>query len=218
MAASFILASSSPRRRALLVEAGYDFEVVVPAINELTIAQLSLRELTIANATRKATAVARIHRGRVVLAADTLVAMEGEIIGKPRNLNHARMILRRLGGRTHEVCTAVCIVGPPVTISFAEISQVRFRKLTERAIANYFKIVNPIDKAGAYAAQGAGRYIIASVKGSVTNVIGLPMERTRGALAQIDIRPLSGSRLRLPHGGRELVRAHVSTPDKETRQ
>ena len=218
MAAPFILASSSPRRRALLTEAGYDFEVVVPAISELAIAQLSLHELTIANATRKARAVARSHRGRVVLAADTLVAMEGEIIGKPRTLAHARMILRRLSGRTHEVCTAVCIVDPRGTINFTELSQVRFRRLTEEAITNYFKTVNPIDKAGAYAAQGAGGRIIASVKGSVTNVIGLPMERTRKALAQIDIRPLSASRLQLPGAALELALAHVSIPDKETRQ
>lgn len=192
MAAPFILASNSPRRRALLAEADYEFEVIVPAIRELALSHLSLRELTIANATRKAMAVARIHPGRVVLAADTLVAMEGEIIGKPRDLNHARMILRRLSGRTHDVCTAVCIVSPGGRVSFAEISQVRFRKLTESAITKYFKVVNPIDKAGAYAAQGAGGSIIAAVKGSVTNVIGLPMERTKQALAQFDIRPPQG--------------------------
>ena len=218
MPAPFILASNSPRRHALLAEAGYEFEVVVPAGSELAVAQLSLRELTIANATRKAMAVARINRGRVVLAADTLVAMEGEIIGKPRDLNHARMILRRLSGRTHDVCTAVCIVCPQGRISFAEISQVRFRKLTDSAITKYFKVVNPIDKAGAYGAQGAGGSVIAAVNGSVTNVIGLPMERTKKALAQIDIRPLSGSQPQLLGAGSELVPVHVSILDTETRQ
>jgi septum formation protein len=218
VAAPFILASNSPRRRALLEEAGYDFEVVAPAISELVVPQLSLRELTIANATRKAMAVARIHRGRVVLAADTLVAIEGEIIGKPCDLNHARVILRQLSGRIHDVCTAVCIIGSRGRIGFAEISQVRFRKLTEGDITKYFEVVNPVDKAGAYAAQGAGGSIIATIKGSVTNVIGLPMERTKKALAQIDIRPLSGSQLQLPGAGSELVPVHVSIPDKETRQ
>jgi septum formation protein len=201
VAAAFILASNSPRRRALLIEAGYEFEMVVPAISELTNTELSLRELTIANATRKAMAVARIHRGKVVLAADTLVALEGEMIGKPRDLNQARMILRRLSGRTHDVCTGVCIVDPRGRISFAEISQVRFRKLSERAISSYFKVVHPFDKAGAYAAQGAGGNIIAAIEGSVTNVIGLPMERTGDALAQIGVRPLSGSRPQLPGAG-----------------
>jgi len=218
MAAPFVLASNSPRRHALLREAGYTFEVVVPAVSELTLAHLSLRDLTIANATRKAMAVARIYSGRVVLAADTLVAMDGEIMGKPCDLSHARMILRRLSGRTHKVCTAVCIVGAQGRLSFAEISHVRFRKLTESAITEYFKVVNPVDKAGAYGAQGAGGSIIAAVKGSVTNVIGLPMERTKKALAQIDIRPLSGSQPQLLGAGSELVPVHVSIPDKETRQ
>jgi septum formation protein len=216
--AQFILASNSPRRHALLAEAGYEFDVVVPAITELAIAELSLRELTIANATRKAMAVARLHRGRVALAADTLVAIGGQIIGKPRDLNHARAILQRLSGRTHDVCTAVCIVGTQGRISFTEISQVRFRKLTESAITKYFKVVNPVDKAGAYGAQGAGGSIIAAIKGSVTNVIGLPMERTKKALAQIDIRPLSESRRQLPGGGPEHLLAPVSIPDKETRR
>jgi len=218
VAAPFILASNSPRRHALLTEAGYEFEVVVPAVSELAVAQLSLRELTIANATRKAIAVARIYRGRVVLAADTLIAMEGQIMGKPRDLNHARMILRRLSGRTHDVCTAVCIVDPRGRISFAEISQVRFRKLTESAITKYFKVVNPVDKAGAYAAQGAGGNIISAIAGSVTNVIGLPMERTTEVLAQVGIRPLSESRPQLPEAESERLSVHVSAPDKETRR
>ena len=218
MAAPFILGSNSPRRRALLAEAGYEFEVIVPAIRELALSHLSLRELTIANATRKAMAVARIHPGRVVLAADTLVAMEGEIIGKPRDLNHARMIVRRLSGRTHDVCTAVCIVSPGGRVSFAEISRVRFRKLTESAITKYFEVVNPIDKAGAYAAQGASGSIIAAIKGSVTNVIGLPMERTKQTLAQFDIRPPKGSRLPLPGAERAQAPVHVSIPGKETRR
>ena len=218
MAAPFILASNSPRRHALLTEAGYEFEVVVPAVRELAIAQLSLRELTIANATRKAMAVARIYRGRVVLAADTLVAMQGEIIGKPRDLNHARTILRRLSRRTHEVCTAVCIVGARGRISFAETSQVHFRKLTERAITDYFKVVNPIDKAGAYAAQAAGRSIIASVEGSFTNVIGLPMERTTEVLAEFGLKPVNASRSQPRVALSRCVPARVSRRGTRTTQ
>ena len=217
-AAPFVLASNSPRRHALLREAGYEFEVVVPAVSELVLAHLSLRELTTANATRKAIAVARIYPDRIVLAADTLITMDGEIIGKPCDLTHARMILRRLSGRTHDVGTAVCIIGAERRIGYAEISQVRFRNLTETAITEYFKVVNPVDKAGAYGAQDAGRSIIAAIKGSVTNVIGLPMGRTKKALEQIGIRPLSGSQ-RQPSGAElELVPVHVSTPDRETRQ
>ena len=218
MAAPLILASSSPRRRALLAEAGYKFELAAPVVSEFATMHLSLRELTIANATRKASAIFRAYPNRIVLAADTLVALEGEIIGKPADLDHARIILRRLSGRTHDVCTGVCIMGRRKTMSFAEISQVSFRRLGEGAITKYFRVVNPLDKAGAYAAQAAGRSIIAAIKGSVTNVIGLPMERTTAALAQFEVRPLSGSRP-LPH---PVSSQHASVralkPDKETRQ
>jgi septum formation protein len=198
VASPFILASNSPRRRALLAEAGYEFEVIIPAVGETTSAHLSLRELTIANATRKGLAVSHLHPNGIVLAADTLVALEGEVIGKPRDLNHARVILRRLSGRTHDVCTGVCIVDSQRKISFAEISEVRFHTLNESDIANYFRVINPIDKAGAYAAQAAGRSIIASIEGSFTNVIGLPMERTTEVLAQFGLCPVNVSRPQLP--------------------
>jgi septum formation protein len=218
VALPFILASNSPRRRALLADAGYEFEVIVPGVSEVAAAHLSLRELTIANATRKGLAVSHVHPHRVILAADTLVALEEEIIGKPRDLNQARVILRQLSGRTHDVCTGVFIVGPQKKISFAEISQVRFRKLNESGITNYFRVVNPIDKAGAYAAQGAGRSIIASVEGSFTNVIGLPMERTTEVLAQFGLRPVNASRPQLPVRLSQRWLARVSTPCTKTKR
>ena len=218
MASSFILASNSPRRRALLAEAGYQFEVIAPAVREVAVTYLSLRELTIANATRKGLAVSRVYPHRVVLAADTLVALEGKVIGKPRDLNQARVILRRLSSRVHEVCTAVFIVGPQTEITFAEVTTVRFRTLSERGITNYFGLVNPIDKAGAYAAQGAGRSIIASVEGSFTNVIGLPMERTTEVLAQLGLRPVKASRRQLPAAVSQHAPARVSTPCTKTKR
>ena len=218
MASPFILASNSPRRRALLAEAGYEFEVIAPVVSETASTHLSLRELTIANATRKGLAVSRLHPRRIVLAADTLVALEGEVIGKPRDLIHARVILRRLSGRMHDVCTGVCIADSQRKISFAEISRVRFHKLNESDIANYFRVVNPIDKAGAYAAQAAGRSIIASVEGSFTNVIGLPMERTTEVLAQFGLQPVNASRPQLRTGPSQRVRARVSTPCTKTKR
>jgi len=218
VASPFILASNSPRRRALLAEGGYEFEVIVPAVSETASTHLSLRELTIANATRKGLAVFRLHPRRIVLAADTLVALEGKVIGKPRDLNHARVILQRLSGRTHDVCTGVCMVGPQRKISFTEISRVRFHKLNETDIANYFRVVNPIDKAGAYAAQAAGRSIIASVEGSFTNVIGLPMERTAAFLAQFGLQPVNASRPQLRTGPSQCVRARASTPCTKTKR
>ena len=157
---------------------------------EVTNPEFSLRELTTANATRKALAVARGRAKAAVLAADTLVALEGDIIGKPDDLDHARAILRRLSGRTHEVCTAVFIAGRGGQFaSFAEISRVTFRDLSAFAIQAYFAKVNPLDKAGAYAAQDAGREIIARVEGCIRNVIGLPIERTSAALEQFGVLP-----------------------------
>ena len=129
-----LLASNSPRRAALLAEAGFDFETVSPRIEEKFGVDLTLRELTMWNAIRKGTSVARMRPDRVVLAADTLIALEGKVIGKPADLSEAAQILRRLSGRTHEVCSAVFIyrfaVGQPVT--FHEFSSVRFRRLTGR--------------------------------------------------------------------------------------
>jgi septum formation protein len=218
VASPFILASNSPRRRALLAEAGYQFKVIAPAVNEIASSHLSLRELTIANATRKGLAVSHLHPRRIVFAADTLVALEAEVIGKPRDLNHAGVILRRLSGRTHDVCTGVCIMDAQRKISFAEISQVRFHKLNESDIANYFRVVNPIDKAGAYAAQGAGRSIIASIEGSFTNVIGLPMERTTEILAQFGLRPVNVSRPRLPASWPVRAPVRVSIPGTKTKR
>jgi nucleoside triphosphate pyrophosphatase len=218
VASPFILASNSSRRRALLAKAGYEFEVIVPDVSETASTHLSLRELTIANATRKGLVVSRLHPRRIVLAADTLVALEGEVIGKPRDLTHARAILRRLSGRTHDVCTGVCIVDPQKKLSFAEISQVCFHKLSENDIANYLRVVNPIDKAGAYAAQVAGRTIIASVEGSFTNVIGLPMERTIPFLAQFGLRPVNASRPRLPASRQAQAPARVSIPGTKTKR
>jgi septum formation protein len=191
LAATLILASRSPRRRSLLRHAGFILDIAIAQIDELETPHLSLRELTIANASRKARVIAQERRDAVVLAADTLVALEGEIIGKPYHLSEAREILHRLSDRVHDVCTGVFIIAGPQRkfASFAEISRVRFRKLNNQAIDDYFRKVNPLDKAGAYAAQGVGGEIIASVEGSFSNVVGLPIEPTIEALAQFGIYP-----------------------------
>ncbi len=189
MAARLVLASASPRRRELLQDAGYNFEVLGALIAECSSTHFSIRELTTANATRKARTVARARADAVVVAADTLVALDGAIMGKPSDYENARAILHRLNGRTHEVCTAVYICAAKQFASFTEISRVRFRSLTDSGIDFYLAKVNPLDKAGAYAAQNDGGEIIAAIEGSVTNVIGLPMERTAETLARFGIRP-----------------------------
>ena len=141
------------------------------------------------NAMRKGMAVARAHPKQVVLAADTLVAINNEILGKPRDLAEAIAMLERLSGRVHDVCTSVfvCHLEAARSTTFSEISGVRFRRLTRRAIDHYLTRIDPLDKAGAYAAQGFGNQIIEKIEGSFTNVVGLPMEKAVPVLVEFGI-------------------------------
>jgi septum formation protein len=191
VAPSLLLASKSPRRRELLSAAGFQFDTAAPQVDERSDVNLSLREITALNAVRKGLAVARVYTQKIVLSADTLVALDHKIIGKPHNRDHAADILRRLSGRVHEVCSSVFILhlARARSTMFYEISRVRFRRLDRRAIDDYFAKVNPLDKAGAYAAQGYGAEIISRIEGSHTNVVGLPMEKTIAALAKFGIKP-----------------------------
>ena len=191
MASTLLLASNSPRRRELLLEAGFEFETSAPRVAEKFDIDLTLRELTMFNAIRKGMSTARAQPKCVVLAADTLVAIDNQILGKPRNRQEAIGMLTRLSGRAHDVCTSVflCHLAGARSSSFSEISRVHFRQLTRDAIKHYLRRVDPLDKAGAYAAQGFGGEIIAKIDGSYTNVVGLPMEKTTSALADFEIRP-----------------------------
>jgi septum formation protein len=191
VASSLLLASNSPRRRQLLGDAGFEFHDVAPDVAERFDVDLTLGELTAFNAIRKALSVARRHPAKVVLAADTLVALDDRIIGKPVDLDDAIATLRRLSGRVHEVCSSVfiCHLARARATSFDEISRVRFRRLSAKEIERYIDKVDPLDKAGAYAAQGYGTEIIENIEGSYTNVVGLPMEKTIAALADFGIAP-----------------------------
>jgi septum formation protein len=186
-----LLASNSPRRRELLKEAGFDFEIFAPTVTERFDVDLTLRELTAFNAMRKAMAIARLRPENVVLSADTLVSIDDHILGKPKDKNEAVAMLQRLSGRAHKVCTSVfiCSLAESKSTSFPDISRVRFRRLSRDGIDNYLSRVNPLDKAGAYAAQGFGSEIIEKIDGSFTNVVGLPMEKTIAALAEFGVVP-----------------------------
>lgn len=212
-----VLASGSPRRRQLLEEAGYEFGSVAAPVSEVSSAALTIRELTIGNATRKALAIARTSPGAVVLGADTLVALEGVVIGKPVDLLDAARILRRLSGRAHDVCTAIflCDHARGRTQSFHEMSRVHFRALTDQAIERYLARINPLDKAGAYAAQDGHGEIIARIEGSYSNVIGLPMEKTSRALRAFGITASLPSRAPAP-STHDAVR--VSARDTRTKR
>ena len=189
VAPRFVLASGSPRRCHLLKEAGYAFEVVSPQVEEVSSGWLTIRELTVCNATRKAWSTAKSLPHAVVLGADTLVTIDDEVLGKPEDLEDAARILRLLSGRSHQVWTAVslCHLARGKSRSFCVVSRVKFRPLTDHEIKNYFAKVNPLDKAGAYAAQGHGQVIIERIDGSFSNVVGLPMEITARQLGAFGI-------------------------------
>jgi len=185
-----ILASASPRRRQLLADAGFEFYVVAPAVAEISAGAFTLHEATTWNALRKGQIVARAHRDAVVLAADTLVELDGRVIGKPADRTAAARILRRLSAQTHVVASSVFIVHLRRGRSeiFTVSSRVVFKKLNAHLIDEYLSRIDPLDKAGAYAAQGDGDMIIEKIIGSRSNVIGLPMEKTQVALARFGIR------------------------------
>lgn len=183
-----VLASASPRRRDLLTEAGYAFEVEPAQVEEKAPAHLTVREVVLFNAKLKAEDVARRRSASaLILGADTLVAFRGQPLGKPRDLDEAFEMLSRLSGQTHEVFSGLWLVQRSACLSrgFTEVSQVRFRALSTDEIRTYMRRINPLDKAGAYAAQEDPMRIIAEIRGSKTNVIGLPMRRLREQLSMI---------------------------------
>jgi septum formation protein len=186
-----ILASASPRRIKLLRDAKFEPEVVPAEVEELSCDFLTPTELTLFNAFQKAAAVAIRHPDAVVLGADTLVALESEVFGKPRDLIEARRMLKKLVGKTHDVITGISLIQVRAgrVITRAVHTAVKFRLLTDTEIEAYLQIAKPLDKAGAYAAQKSPDLIIEQIDGSFTNVVGLPMELVWPLLASAGIRP-----------------------------
>ena len=181
---SIVLASASPRRRDLLREFGCEVRIRPADVEELMPAHLTVGEITLFNAKRKALAIARLEPESLVVAADTLVAIGGRILGKPRDLDEAFAMLSMLSGKTHEVFSGVWMVSAAARkiYGFIEVSKVRFRRIAPDEIREYMKRIGPLDKAGAYAAQENEMDVIASIEGSRTNVVGLPMETLGQAL------------------------------------
>jgi len=180
-----VLASASPRRRALLERAGLVFEVVVSPAEEIHEAALKPEVLCEWNAALKAAAVAALRPEATVIGSDTLVFIDGEALGKPADLDEACGMLRRLAGRTHQVCTGVCVIFPDGTRKvFHDTSEVTFLALDDAAIHSYFALVDPLDKAGAYGVQEHGERIIREIRGSFDTVMGLPVDPVLAALRE----------------------------------
>jgi septum formation protein len=183
--AELILASTSPRRSQLLEEAGMRFRVVTVPVEEIHVEEMPLVQLTRLNAELKARSVAEEHPQAIVIGADTLVSVDGCALGKPATQAEAQAMIRRLSGRTHEVGTAVCLVHEATrrAVHFVVVTRVVFRELTDAQISTYLSLIQPLDKAGGYAAQDHGDMIIDHFEGSLSNVVGLPMERLLAELA-----------------------------------
>jgi septum formation protein len=179
-----ILASASPRRAELLKLLGVRFRVLPREVKEVAHEHLSPLEVCQLNAHRKARAVAKKNPDWLVLGADTLVFLDGKIMGKPRNLTGARRMLSMLQGRTHQVVTGVCLMHLRAHHEriFAVSTDVLFHPLDETQIRRYLSKINPLDKAGSYAIQEFGELIISEISGSFSNVVGLPVERLREEL------------------------------------
>ena len=178
---TLILASASPRRRELLALTSLPFTVDAPDVDETC--SLPPREAVMELSRRKALAAAALHPGCVILAADTLVAVDNEALGKPHDAEDAFRMLSSLSGRWHQVCTGVTVVDAGGTLHCeADVTDVHFEDMSETAIRRYIATGEPMDKAGAYAVQGIAGLWIDQLRGSHTNVIGLPMALTRRLL------------------------------------
>jgi len=179
MTSSIILASQSPRRKQLLEWAEVPFEVVVSETDETYPEGLSCEEVAIHIATNKALAVLEKTKStKTILAADTIVVCEGQIIGKPKDSEDAIHIIKTLSGKTHEVITGVYMHQHNKAISFADVTKVIFYELSDEQIAFYVDKYKPYDKAGAYAIQEwIGVVGIKSIEGDFYNVMGLPVSK-----------------------------------------
>jgi septum formation protein len=178
-----ILASASPRRREILSMLRVPFTVVVANANEdsetrdpaLLVQELALRKGDAVRARQRETG--QMHENTLIIASDTVVAIDGEILGKPRDEEDARAMLRRLSGKAHKVTSGIALLTDTRAVTAYEETEVRFSVLTEAEIDRYVKSGEPMDKAGAYAVQGLASVWIEGLTGDYFNVVGLPVHR-----------------------------------------
>jgi len=183
----FILASSSPRRAQILTREKVRFEIKIPdsSEEENTFSDPVTHVLELSR--RKAQSVADEVEDGIILGADTIVVLEEEILGKPKNKNGALSILKKLSGRMHQVYTGITLINKSTgkMISDYDVTKVKFNQLDEEEILNYIATGEPMDKAGAYGIQGMGSFLVDHIEGSLDNVIGLPTEKLQEMLSRI---------------------------------
>ena len=180
-----ILASGSPRRRQLLEQAGYSFEIMAADVDETNPPGMPCVHVPAFLAQKKAAVIAAKFPDAIVIAADTIVILEDEILGKPTDLEDAIKMLHRIAGKKHDVVSGVCIQRGDQVEVFSSLTEVYFRPLTDEQIQHYIHTYKPLDKAGSYAIQEwIGLIGIEQIKGDYYNVMGLPMSELHGRLQQ----------------------------------
>lgn len=172
-----ILASQSPRRKQLLEQVQIPFTVVTSQIEEKENPDLRPEELVLSLASQKAEAVFHHHEDHVVLAADTIVVIDGLVLGKPKNDEEAVQMLKHLSGKSHHVLTGVSIFAQGKKVSFYEKAEVTFFPLTDEEILSYVSSGEPLDKAGSYGIQGLGATLVEKISGDYFTIVGLPIAR-----------------------------------------
>lgn len=184
----FVVASASPRRKEILANAGYSFDVIASKADESLPSDISAENAVKELAKRKALSVARNLQNAVVLGCDTVVAIDGEILGKPHDVKQAAEMLRKLSGRTHTVFTGVCITDGKDTKTFVSSTEVEFYRLSQKTIESYIATNEPNDKAGAYGIQGYGSVLVKKINGDYLTVVGLPLGKTAHILSEFGIK------------------------------
>lgn len=181
-----ILASKSPRRQDLLRLMGIDFQVVLREVDESYPEELLPEEIAIYISEKKVLAFDQVVENEIVITADTIVSLNGLILGKPENQNHAFEMLSALSGKRHDVITGVSLMKNHQVTSFYERSEVFFKELTEAQINFYISEYKPLDKAGAYGVQEwIGLVAVEKIQGSYTNIVGLPTHRLYEELCKL---------------------------------
>ena len=183
---SIILASTSPRRRELLALLGIAFEIVPPAAEEIPEPGLSPREQAKQFALDKALSIARRHPDDLVLGSDTVIEIDGILVGKPRDIDDAGTMLRRLRGRSHHVHTAIALIHEAayVTVVRVETALVLMTPFTDRELRRYLETEESLGKAGAYSIQGEAARFIEAIEGDYPTIVGLPLRQTADLLEQ----------------------------------
>lgn len=183
----FIVASASPRRKELLENQGFEFEIIPSSADESCEKNLTAPELVLELSERKAKSVFENNSDAVVLGCDTVVEYGGTVLGKPVDREEAVKMLRMLSGKIHNVHTGVCIMDKNNTVSFVKTVKVEFYELTEELIEKYVSSGECDDKAGAYGIQGLGCVLVKGIEGDYFSVVGLPVAETVRALWQFGI-------------------------------